>query len=309
MQELTFTFQNDSGHHVFVYHWYPSDDSLPLRGIVQIAHGMTETAKRYERFAEFLIQSGYIVYANDHRGHGKTAGSQEELGWPGKDGLNGMVRDVITLGEMIHDKHSELPLFLMGHSMGSFLTQKVMYSRPELYTGFILSGTNGPRPLLSIGEGIARLQIRLQGEEHRSLLLNAITFGNFNKRFLPVHTPFDWLSRDQEEVDKYVKDPHCGFLCSAGFFQQFFSLLQEIHRPDKMRQIPKDKPVYVFSGASDPVGLYGDGVRRLILRYKKLGLCDVEIKLYPEGRHEMLNEINRDEVTLDAINWLERHLP
>ncbi|MNO22312.1 putative lysophospholipase [compost metagenome] len=309
MQELTFTIQNDTTHPVFVYHWFPDEDSVPLRGIVQIAHGMTETAKRYERFAEALTRSGFLVYANDHRGHGKTAGNAEELGWPGDDGLNGMVRDVIALGYIIREKYPDLPLFLMGHSMGSFLTQKVMYTKPDQYYGFILSGTNGPRPMLFVGERIASIQMKLQGKEHRSLLLNALSFGNFNKKFIPVETPFDWLSRDHDEVEKYVKDPHCGFLCSAGFFQQFFRLLQEIHRPDRMKDIPKNKPVYVFSGECDPVGFNGDGIRKLAIIYDRLGFHDVEVKLYPDGRHEMLNEINRDEVTLDTIHWLQRHLP
>lgn len=309
MQELTFTFENETTHHVFVYHWFPADDSVPVRGILQIAHGMAESAKRYQRFAEALTQAGFLVYANDHRGHGETAGCAEELGWPGNDGLNGMVKDIVTLGSMIREKHPELPLFLMGHSMGSFLTQKVMYSSPDLYHAFILSGTNGPRPMLSAGEKLARIQIWFRGKEHRSVLLNALSFGNFNKRFLPTRTAFDWISRDAEEVDLYIKDPHCGFLCSAGFFQQFFKLLQEIHRPRHMKNIPKDKPVYIFSGDCDPVGINGSGVRRLALLYEQLGLHDVEVKLYPGGRHEMLNETNRDEVTRDTIHWLERHLP
>lgn len=333
IKEQTFTFTNDTHHKVHVYYWSrfqhtdglgggiaadadwtPEQDDLkrdednpPIRGIVQIAHGMAETAKRYARLAETLVRSGYAVYANDHRGHGLTAGSSQELGWPGEDGFNGMVRDMAELGRIIRSKHPGLPLYLLGHSMGSFLAQKMMYFNPMLYTGFILTGTNGPRPLLSFGARLAHLQSTLQGAEHPSLLMNALTFGGFNKKFLPIRTPFDWLSRDEQEVDRYIEDPHCGFLCSAGFFVGFFSLLREIHKRANMRKIPIDKPVYIFGGGEDPVGMNGKGVRRLVSIYEELGLLDVEFKLYPGGRHEMLNETNREEVMKDLANWLNRH--
>lgn len=333
IREQTFTFTNDTHHKVHVYNWsrFPhtsglggdtsadadlaqehddlrrDEDTSPIRGIVQIAHGMAETAKRYARLAERLVRSGYVVYANDHRGHGLTAGSNDELGWPGKDGFNGMVRDMSELGRIIRSKHPETPLFLLGHSMGSFLTQKMMYFNPQLYTGFILTGTNGPRHLLSFGAKLAHLQTIVRGAEHPSFLMNALTFGGFNKKFLPIRTPFDWLSRDEQEVDRYIEDPHCGFLCSAGFFEGFFSLLREIHKRANMRKIPTDKPVYIFGGDEDPVGLNGKGTRRLVAMYEELGLLDVEFKLYPGGRHEMLNETNRDEVMNDLAGWLDRH--
>ncbi|RUT46361.1 alpha/beta hydrolase [Paenibacillus anaericanus] len=307
LREENFTFQNDAGHQVYVYHWSPDVESAPLRGVVQIAHGMTETAKRYERFAQVLTEQGFHVYANDHRGHGLTAKTQEELGRPGKDGFNGMVRDIIALGDFIKKQHPNQPLFLLGHSMGSFLTQKTMYTNHQNYKGFILSGTNGPRPLLHIGQNLARFQGLLQGERHASLLLNALSFGNFNKNFLPVRTSFDWLSRDEAEVDKYINDPYCGFICSTSFFQQFFSLLLEIHRPSQLEKIPKEKPVYIFCGDKDPVGDNGAGVRKLVKLYEQHKLQDVEVKLYPGGRHEMLNEINRDEVSADVVDWLKRH--
>ncbi|MUG43948.1 alpha/beta hydrolase [Paenibacillus woosongensis] len=327
MLEQTFTFTNDAQNEVFVYHWSPVEmagvpqevvqnelqgvlQSRPqgeLQGVLQIAHGMAETAKRYERLAEMLTARGWIVFASDHRGHGKTAGTEAELGCIEKDGFGGMVRDMSALSGIIRDRYPDLPLFLLGHSMGSFLTQKMMYTAPEPYSGFILSGTNGPRGMISFGEKLARLQCLVQGERHPSLMLNALVFGSYNKRFLPPRTPFDWLSRDEAEVDKYVNDPHCGFLCSAGFFQGFFSLLQDIHRPQRMRAIPKDKPIYIFGGDEDPVGLRGDGVKKLASLYNLLLIRDVELKLYPGGRHEMLNEINREEVMRDLAGWLERH--
>ncbi|WP_435921929.1 lysophospholipase [Paenibacillus sp. DYY-L-2] len=307
MKEQTFTFENEAGQHVFVYAWSPEELPDRPRGAVQIAHGMSENAARYYRFARVLTDAGFLVYANDHRGHGLTAATADELGWPGNDGLNGMVRDMIALGGRIRAEHPVLPLFLMGHSMGSFLTQKTMYTGPELYNGFILTGTNGPRNLLAFGQNLAALQSAIQGPDHPSLLMNALSFGTYNKGFLPMRTPFDWLSRDEREVDDYIADPFCGFVCSAGFFHGLFGLLREIHRPDRMRLIPKDKPVYIFGGDEDPVGFNGKGVRRLVALYERLGLQDVEVKLYPGGRHEMLNETNRDEVARDTLDWLLRH--
>nr|WP_230202566.1 alpha/beta hydrolase [Paenibacillus ihumii] len=306
--EQTFTFTNDAQNEVFVYEWKSEDPSVQPRGVLQIAHGMAETAKRYERLADILTTRGWIVLGGDHRGHGRTAKSDTELGCIGKGGFGGMVRDMSELSRIIRGRYPDLPLFLLGHSMGSFLTQKMMYTAPEPYSGFILSGTNGPRSMLAFGERLARLQCLMQGERHPSLMLNALVFGSYNKRFLPPRTPFDWLSRDEAEVDKYVNDPHCGFLCSAGFFQGFFSLLQEIHQPKRMREIPKNKPIYIFGGDEDPVGLRGDGVKKLAALYNLLLIRDVEVKLYPGGRHEMLNETNRDEVMRDLADWLERHV-
>lgn len=303
-----FNLLSSDGKDIYVYYWLPSSmEETHLRGVIQIAHGMAETAKRYERIARELTKQGYIVYANDHRGHGRTAGSLDELGKPGRDGFNAMVNDMILLGSVIRDKHPNLPILLLGHSMGSFLTQKVMYTGHDNYSGFMLSGTCGKRGMLEIGEKLALLQIMLQGERHPSLLLNAVVFGPYNRSFKPVRTPFDWLTRDQKEVDKFIEDPECGAISSTGFFRDFFRLLLEIHTPERMALIPKDKPIYLFSGEEDPVGLKGDGVRRLYRQYHNLGIQDVELRLYPGARHELLNEINRDEVTNDLLEWINRH--
>lgn len=310
MIEQSFQMTTEDQNSIYVYHWSPSQSRLdqPIIGIVQISHGMAEHAKRYERFAKELVEHGYIVYANDHRGHGKTAGNSEHLGFAGPDGLNGMVRDIIQLSGLIKKEHPDLPLFLMGHSLGSFLTQKVMYTAPNLYDGFILSGTCGKQAMLALGEKLATLQVRLQGDRHPSLMLNALVFGRYNKSFLPIETPFDWLSRDADEVKKYVDDKNCGFMCSTSFFRDMFNFLQQIHQTSQMNSIPKNIPIYLFSGTEDPVGLKGKGIRSLLSQYTALQLTNVEYKLYPGGRHEMLNEINRDEVTADVLSWLERHV-
>lgn len=305
MQTDTFTMLNTQGMHVFVYEWLPGPDD-PVRAIVQIAHGMCETGKRYEELAELLTEHGYAVYCNDHRGHGLTAGLTH-LGDAGEDGFEGMIEDQLLLATELKKRHTSVPHYLMGHSMGSFLTQKIICSDGELFDGFILSGTNGPQGLLTFGMSLAAAQMRLQGNTHRSLMLNALVFGPYNKGFGPIRTPFDWLSRDEAEVDKYINDPYCGKVCTARFFRDFFKLLSQIHQPQLMKCLPKDKPVYIFSGEDDPVGHRGKGVRRLIELYRKHGVQDLEYRLYPGGRHEMLHETNRAEVAADVLDWLERH--
>ncbi|WP_454190221.1 alpha/beta fold hydrolase [Paenibacillus sp. Marseille-Q7038] len=308
MQEYTFQMLDSDEVNVFVYRWTPEDE-VPIKGIVQIAHGMSETAKRYKELAECLTKHGFIIYANDHRGHGKTAVDQGMLGDGGPDAFKWMAKDMGELGKFIRQEHPDLPIFLLGHSMGSFLTQKVMCAGPHLYEGYILSGSNGKRNLLKLGQTLAHLQSFIQGKQHRSFILNAIVFGGFNRSFRPAATPFDWLSRDEQEVRKFIDDPLCGSLCTARFYQSFFELLMEIHLPHHLADIPKDKPVYIFSGENDPVGMHGKGVRNLIEMYKELQIRDLEYRIYPEGRHEMLHEINRKEVEEHVADWLLRHVP
>ncbi|WP_438494904.1 alpha/beta fold hydrolase [Paenibacillus sp. IHBB 3054] len=309
MQENSFTMTDPLGVNIHVYEWLPEPEA-PVRGIVQIAHGMCETAARYTRFALALTGAGYAVYANDHRGHGKTAGKVNLLGDTGENGFYWMRRDMLQLAGIASSRHEGLPIFLLAHSMSSFLAQKLMCEHGnEIYAGFILSGTNGPRNMLRAGETLAWMQFRLQGALHRSVMLNGLVFGPYNRSFSPVRTAFDWLSSDTQEVDRYIADPFCGAICTTRFFRDFFRLLREIQSRETLLTLCKNKPVYLFSGAKDPVGMQGQGVLRLASIYKEQGLSDVEYRLYPEGRHEMLNEVNHNEVTADVLDWLVRHLP
>ncbi|HBU84198.1 MAG TPA: alpha/beta hydrolase [Paenibacillus sp.] len=308
MQESAFSLVGDEGTRIHVYRWLP-DSECNVKGVVQIAHGMSETAARYAEFAQQLTSHGFAVYANDHRGHGKTVENLNLLGNAGPDAFRWMASDMMNLGEVAAKENPDVPLFLMGHSMGSFLVQHLMYAGHERYHAFILSGTNGKRGLLRIGERLALLQCSVQGASHPSMLLNALVFGGFNRSFRPATTPFDWLSRDSQEVKRFIDDPLCGAVCSAGFFRDFFKLLLDIHLPSNMKRIPKDKSVYLFSGEQDPVGLHGKGVLNLVSQYRELQLEDVEYRLYPGGRHEMLHETNRTEVAQHVVEWLERHMP
>ena len=306
MIEETLKFKTSDNQEIFIYNWRPENEA---KGIVQIAHGMAETSYRYKRFAEKLVDESYIVYANDHRGHGNTAASIEELGYMGPDGYNRMVKDMKEFTDFIRDKEGEeLPLFLFGHSMGSFLSQRYISLYGNNIQGVILSGTSGSQgPILNIGIHIAKKEVQKKGPKAKSPRLNDLSFGSYNKKFKPTRTDFDWLSRDEKEVDKYIKDPYCGGIFTTSFYYDFFRGLKENFKKGNLEKIPKDLPIYIFAGDKDPVGNMGKGVLKLVKTYEKLGIKDLEYKLYKDGRHEMLNEINRDEVIEDIIKWLDMH--
>lgn len=304
-----FVFKSQEGTDIFVYNWMP-DDNAEVKGIVQISHGMAETAARYERFAEVLTGNGYIVYINDHRGHGKTAGTIENVGYlADKDGFNWLVKDLHQLSGIIKSEHPGLPLFLFGHSMGSFATQRYIMLYGKELKGAILSGSNGKQGImLKIGAFMAQNEVKKNGRKAKSNKMNAMSFGSFNNAFKPNRTEYDWLSRDKEEVDKYIDDPFCGTVFTCGFFYDFLTGLKELERKDNLSLVPKDLPIFIFSGDKDPVGKSGKGVTRLFNTYKRHGVKDVTCKLYPGGRHEMLNESNRDEVVKDVVDWIDRHI-
>jgi alpha-beta hydrolase superfamily lysophospholipase len=305
MRTEEFTFKDEENAEIFCYKWSP-DRPEKLKGAVQISHGMAEMSSRYERLATALTSAGYAVYANDHRGHGRTALSLDNIGYPGDtDGFTWMVRDMRKLSSIIKAENPGVRLFLLGHSMGSFLSQMYAQLYGDELDGLILSGTNGKQGLaLDLGILVSRLEIKMKGRRAKSPTLNSLSFGSFNKSFQPARTEFDWLSSDPSEVDKYVKDDYCGGIFTAGFFHDFFKGLKEIEKPSNMAKIPKELPVYIFSGEKDPVGGFTKGVLQLVEAYKSLGMKDVTCRLYKEGRHEMLNEINRDQVIADLIDWL-----
>lgn len=304
----TFSFKDEDGLEIFVYKWSP-ENNKKAKAVIQIAHGMAETAARYEKLGEELTKEGYIIYANDHRGHGKTAREVDKLGDLGENGFLAMVDNMYQLTEIIKKENPKLPIFLLGHSMGSFLTQRYICLYGKELKGAILSGTNGNIGVMAdVGRIIAKREIKRIGRSGRSEKLDKLSFGGYNRAFKPNRTKFDWLSRDEKEVDKYIENPFCGTIFTAGFFYDLLGGLKLIANKNEISKIPKDLPIYMFSGDKDPVGKNGRGVLRLVKAYKKLGIKDLTYKLYTEGRHEMLNELNSDEVIKDLLLWLEDHL-
>jgi len=278
-------------------------DAAPNAAIV-IAHGMAEHAARYGRFAGELAAAGYAVYAPDHRGHGRTAGGDDRLGWAGDDGWNGMLRDLDRLAALVAERHSGAPLVLFGHSMGSVLAQRFAELHGERLAGLILSGTFGAAPNIKAGIAVASMLRLLRGDRAPSPLQRTM-FAGFNKGFAPQRTGFEWLSRDDAEVQKYADDPRCGFTFSNRLLVEMLRGYVETWQPVNERRIPVTLPVLFFSGALDPVGANTRAVTALAKRYRALGLRDVQVTFYPDARHETLNEINRDEVVRDVLAWLD----
>ena len=293
------------GSEIYLRKWVPEENP---RGIIQIAHGMTEHAGVYTEFIDALLGAGSGVYAHDHKGHGKTVKREEDYGhFEPNVGWNQVVSDVIFVSEMIKEEHS-CPLFLLGHSMGSFLSRRAVQLRGELYDGFLISGTGGnPGFLGVIGHKVATIEMKLRGVKTKSPMLNFLSFGNFNSHFKPNRTKFDWLSSDNNQVDKYIADPLCGFICTTSFYRELFSGVLEVNKLEEFKKTPKNLPIHIFSGDCDPVGDMGKGVKEVYENYRKCGVKDVTLRLYENGRHEMFHEVNREEVFKDLISWLDAH--
>ncbi len=302
MSATTFTFTDPDGFEIFVYKWAP--DTGKPKAVVQVVHGLGEHALRYERFAKYLNQAGYMVYADDHRGHGKTAGNLSKVGMIGTDGWNGMVKDENQLSDIIEKENPGLPLFLFGHSMGSFIGQRYIECWGNRLKGVVLTGTTGlpmfPPESLSFLEKAAEGDMRDKPPAQN--VMSAL-----NTPFEPAKTPFDWLSRDEEEVQKYINDPFCGFAGTNGMTLDMARGCLEMLEPEQQALIPKSLPVLIACGEMDPVGAHG-GAQALAKRYEEIGIKDVQLILYPGARHEVLNETNRDEVQQDIRTWLENHV-
>ncbi len=298
-----FTLPASDGVGVQCYGW-------PLtapKAAVQIAHGMGEHALRYDRLAEALNAAGYAVYANDHRGHGKTGAQQ--LGYMGPDGWNRVLADAFELNRHVRNNHAGIPCILLGHSMGAILAQQYITRYGASIDALALSGSGGFRdsPTSWIPRLAARFETWRLGPDATSDLLQKLLFGGANKPFDgPEANGFEWLSRDPAEVQQYIDDPACGFVISAGSLCDMYAGLSVMQDPHALQMIPKSLPIYIFSGADDPVHGEQRGLMRMIDAYRQAGIEQVEYKIYPEARHELFNETNRDEVTRELIAWFDQ---
>ncbi|NYJ73292.1 alpha/beta hydrolase [Allobranchiibius huperziae] len=308
MRADTFLLQSADDTPLHVRRWLPDGDPT---AVVQVAHGMAEHSGRYERFAQALTAAGYAVYAEDHRGHGRTSGGADTGYLADSDGWNVVVEDLAAVTARASSEHPHLPVVLFGHSMGSFLARSYAMVHGTDLAGLVLCGTAGdPGTLGAVGKGVATLEARTLGRRHTSKVMNTLTFGQYNAAFKPNRTDFDWLSRDPAEVDAYIADPRCGEVFTAGFYVDLLGALAQINRDDQVARIPAGLPILLISGDHDPVGGKGGaGVKAVAAQLEKSGVRDVTLTLYPGARHELLNETNRDEVTADVLAWIAAHLP
>lgn len=284
-------------------------DSKP-RAVVQIAHGIAEHIDRYRPFMEFLADNGFVVAGNDHLGHGKSIRVPEEQGFfAEKDGWWRVVDDMDKLHDIMSNEYPELPYVLFGHSMGSFLTRTYLIKHPDKYDGVILSGTGHQSPALVLGgNAAASVMAKLNGAMGDGAKLDSLAFGTYLNKIENPRTKFDWLSRDTEQVDKYIADPLCGFVGKIGLYRDMMQGIKFITDKKNIAQMNKEKPVYFMSGDGDPVGDYGKGVERAYKAFCDAGLHDVFMRLYPGGRHEMLKETNKEQVYQDILSWLNEKI-
>lgn len=276
------------------------------RAIVQIIHGIAEYIGRYDEFMSFLADNGIIAVGTDHLGHGKSIESEEQTGFFAYDnGWDYVVRDEEVLRLAMHENYPELPIIVFGHSMGSFMTRTLLIRYPDAFNAAIISGTgNQGAALVNGGLFMGNLVTGLRGAHHYSKFLNNLAFGSYNKIYENPKTEYDWLSRDEANVQKYIDDPLCGFIPSCSLFRDMMTGVKFITNKKNLTAMNKDMPVYFMSGDMDPVGECGKGVQKAYNNFLEAGMKDVSIKLYPGGRHEMLNEINKDEVYADILAWL-----
>lgn len=276
------------------------------RAIVQIIHGIAEYIDRYDEFMSFLADNGIIAVGTDHLGHGKSIESEEQTGFFAYDnGWDYVVRDEEVLRLAMHENYPELPIIVFGHSMGSFMTRTLLIRYPDAFNAAIISGTgNQGAALVNGGLFMGNLVTGLKGAHHYSKFLNNLAFGSYNKIYDNPKTEYDWLSRDEANVQKYIDDPLCGFIPSCSLFRDMMTGVKFITNKKNLTAMNKNMPVYFMSGDMDPVGECGKGVQKAYNNFLEAGMKDVSIKLYPGGRHEMLNEINKDEVYTDILAWL-----
>jgi len=299
--------------------WLNASDSTPLyvnrwfadeapKAVVMIAHGMAEHSGRYARLATALVEAGFAVYAHDQRGHGRSAEHGIVGHYADQHGWSKVVNDLACINHHIRHQYRDTPIFLLAHSMGSYIGQAYLMQHSCSLQGAILSGSNyQPVGLYRAAELIARFERWRQGPTGRSALLEFLSFGSFNKAFKPNRTPFDWLSRDPAEVDKYIADPLCGFRCTNQLWLDLLQGLQHITPHSKLVQIDNNLPLLVIGGECDPVS-QGKRLKTLANALCNAGSNNLQVKIYPNARHELFNETNRDDVTTDVINWLHHAL-
>lgn len=274
-----------------------------IRGVVQISHGMAEYSNRYAGFALELCKSGYAVFISDHIGHGSSVTDKNMLGFFGENGEDTFVEDMKALTDIIKNEYNDLPLYLLGHGMGSLIARKYTAKYGYLLDGVIYTGTSGQNPALGVGIQLANTLIKQNGPYYRSELLDTIAFGTYNRK-TEKRTDCDWVSRDTKEVDKFIADDLCGYKYTVSGMKALFLTLKAVSTRRWYNSVPLSMPILLLSGSMDPIGDYSKGVNEVYKTLKKTGHKYVTMKLYDGARHEILNEINRKEVFGDIIEWL-----
>ena len=309
MVQNEFTFLSADGKTpIHAVEWLPEGR---VQAVLQISHGVAEYILRYKSFAEYLTARGFAVVGHDHLGHGASvAPGAAPLYFGPKGSWNWVVDDIDHRRNLAKEKFPQVPYFLLGHSMGSFLTRTYLIRYPGAVDGVVIMGTGQMSPaMIAGGRAVAAEEVRRMGEDQVSPLVDKLAFGAYNKRFAPNRTGFDWLSLNQDNVDRYIADPLCGGNASIGLFREMLWGLSFIAKPENLKKMNLNTPVLFISGEMDPVGDCGKGVKRAYESFRKAGVREVSLKLYPELRHEILNETCRETVYEDIYRWLAAKVP
>ena len=303
-----FYFPSSDGRtSIHAVEWTPDGAA---RGVLQIAHGVADHAERYTDFMRFLAENGFASAADDHLGHGQSIEREDDKGFfADSEGWWRVLDDLKTVHDTMKEKYPDVPYIFFGHSMGSFLARSYLIRYPDDCDAVILSGTGQQGGLLVFsGYAVASFLVKKNGPRGDGKVLNDMAFGSYNKKIPQQKTDFDWISRDEEQVKKYIDDPFCGFVCKCSLYRDMMDGIRFISDKKNLEKMNRRTPVYFMSGADDPVGDYGKGVEKAYKMFCDAGMKDVMMRLYPGGRHEMLNEINRADVYRDILNWLNEHI-
>lgn len=308
-KELYFNSSNKENR---VYAKIIEPKNVTIKGIVQICHGMCEYFDKYKHFAEFLASNGYIVCGHDHIGHGNSVNSKDDLGFFAKrEGYKYLIKDTKNFTDIVKDyysgllKQDEIKYYLFGHSMGSFISRCYAAKYGDGINGLILCGTIGPQPLINAGINLAQTMADKKGDHYRSKKLYNMALDFANISFIPASTRFDWISSDEEEVEKHINDEKSDFIFTVSGFKDLFHLVRLCNSPMLIKTVPKELPILFISGALDPIGENTLGVKRAFKLYKESNIKNLELKIYPNDRHELINEKNKVEVYNDVLNFLK----
>ena len=297
----------DGNTEIHTIEWKPDKE---VKAVLQICHGMMEYIERYDEFAQFLCEKGYYVVGNDHLGHGKSVQAKSEYGFFNeKYGNVCVLGDIHTLRQRTAKKHPDVPYFMLGHSMGSSLLRQYIEMYGNGLAGVVLMGTveDHSKAALLFGKRLCRIMAAFRGWHYRSKLVDDLAIGGYNKKFKPARTQADWITSDYERLEKYATDPLCTFRFTVNAYYNMFLGMINMQRKESVYMIPKGLPVLFVSGAEDPVGGFGKGVRKIYEKYRAAGIQDVALRLYTGDRHEILNETDRQQVYEDLLGWFEDH--
>lgn len=304
MTKREFTYPSTDGRtKIHAIEWIPDGE---VKAVLQMCHGMVEYIDRYHDFATYLADRGIYVVGHDHLGHGQSVCSAGEYGYfPQPDGNKLVIGDIHKLRMMTKEKYENVPYFMLGHSMGSFLLRQYLTMHSKGLAGAIIMGTgHQPLMILKAGQLVCKITAAVKGWKYRSEFVNNLSFGSFNKKFEPAETPKDWVTSYKPIRDIYVKDPLTSFTFTVGGYYQMFEGMKVLDTKGSVDKICKDIPVFFVAGEDDPVGDFGKGVQRIYEKYKSAGIKDTSIKLYKGDRHEILNEVDREQVYEDLYCWI-----